>query len=74
MTQDEAIQVAVNVLYHEIDIPDDDEIIPTRVERIDEGWYIECNSRIFMETDDPMYALVTAPIIVAHDGTSRFVF
>lgn len=74
MDKDEAIEIALQVLYKEIEIPDEDEIVVTYIEETDEGWHIECNSRIFMETDDPLYALVTAPIMVRPDGTYRFVF
>ncbi len=74
MTQDEAIQIALDVLYREIDVPDDDEIVPTHIEDTDEGWYIECNSRIYVEREDLMYALVIAPLMVHPDGSHRFIF
>lgn len=74
MTQDEAIQIALEVLYREIDVPDDDEIVPTHIEDTNEGWYIECNSRIYVETEDLMYALVIAPLMVHPDGSYRFIF
>lgn len=74
MTQDEAIQIALEVLYREIDIPDDDEIVPTHIEGTDDGWYIECNSRVYVETEDLMYALVIAPLMIHPDGTYRFIF
>lgn len=74
MTQAEAIQVALEVLYKEIDIPDDDEIIPTHIEETGEGWYIECNSKVYLETEDLMYALVIAPLMIHFDGTHRFIF
>jgi Immunity protein 35 len=74
MKQADAIDIALKVLYQEIEIPQEDEIIVTEIEETDEGWLIQCNSRIFMETDDPMYALVTAPIFINRDGSHHFVF
>jgi hypothetical protein len=74
MNQDEAIKIALKVLYKEVDIPQEDEIICTHIEERDEGWYIECNSRIYTETDDLMYALVLAPLMIHSDGSHRFVF
>ena len=74
MTADEAIKVALDVLYKEIEIPEEDDIICTQIEETDEGFYIECNSRIYTEKDDLMYALVLAPIVVRSDGSYSFVF
>lgn len=74
MNADDAIAIALNVLYQEIEMPSEDEIIVTRLEEHEEGWVIECNSRIFMERDDPMFALVIAPLLVRPDGSYRFVF
>lgn len=74
MNADDAIAIALNILYQELEIPADDEIIVTHIEEVEEGWYMECNSRIFVETDDPMYGLVIAPLLVRHDGSHRFVF
>lgn len=74
MSEDEAIEVAQQVLYKEIEIPDEDEIVCVHIEEVDEGYYMEFNSRIYMETEDLMYALVVAPIIVHPDGSYRFVF
>jgi hypothetical protein len=74
MNADDAIAIALEVLYQELEIPSDDEIIVTRIEEGEEGWCIECNSRRFMETDDVLYALVIAPILVHRDGSYRFVF
>lgn len=74
MDQDQAAQIALDVLYQEVELAEGDEIVITYMEEIEEGWYVECNSRFYMETDDPIYALVTAPIIVRHDGSYRFVF
>lgn len=74
MSEDEAIEIALEILYKEIDIPDDDEIVCTQIEETDEGYYIECNSRVYMETGDLMYALVIAPIMVHPDGSYRFIF
>ena len=74
MTEDEAIEVALEVLYKEIDIPDEDEIVCIQIEKVEEGFYIECNSRIYMETEDLMYALVIAPLIIRPDASYRFVF
>lgn len=74
MNQSQAINIAIDVLYQEIEIPEEDEIIPTHVEEHEEGWYIECNSRLFLETDNPLYALVTAPLMIYRDGTYRFIF
>jgi 20S proteasome alpha/beta subunit len=74
MDQDTAIEIALKALYEQVGKLEDDEIVVAHIEETEEGWYIECNSRIFLETDDPMYALVTAPIIVYHDGSYRFIF
>ena len=74
MSEDEAIEVALEILYNEIDIPDEDEIVCIHIEEVEEGFYIECNSRIYMETEDLLYALVIAPLIVRPDGSYRFVF
>lgn len=74
MSEDEAIQVALQVLYNEVEVPEDDEIVCIHIEEVDEGYYMEFNSRIYMETEDLMYALVVAPIIVHPDGSHRFVF
>ena len=74
MTADDAIAIALDVLYQELEIPADDEIIVTHIEETEEGWFMECNSRIFVETDDPLYGLVIAPILVRPDGSYRFVF
>jgi|GEM_PF-3453799 len=74
MSEDEAIEIALEVLYKEIDVPDDDEIVCTQIEKTDEGYYIECNSRVYMETEDLMYALVIAPLMIRPDGSHRFVF
>jgi hypothetical protein len=69
-----AIAIAKKVLYQEIDLPDDDDIVVTHIEETDEGWIIECNSKQFIETEDLNYALVIAPIRVREDGSHRFVF
>ena len=74
MDKQGAIAIAKKVLLTEIAIPDDDEIIVTHIEETDEGWFIECNSKQFIETDDLSYALVIAPIMVRTDGSHRFVF
>ena len=74
MNADDAIAIALDILYKELEIPADDEIIVTQLEETEEGWFIEANSRIFVETDDPMYGLVIAPLLVRHDGSYRFVF
>ena len=74
MDKQGAISIAKKVLLKEIDIPDDDEIVVTHIEETDEGWFIECNSKHFLETDDLSYALVIAPIMVSSDGSHRFVF
>ena len=74
MNADDAIAIALEILYQELEIPSDDEIIVTQIEEGDEGWLIECNSRIYVETDDPFYGLVIAPILVRRDGSHRFVF
>lgn len=74
MDKQGAIAIAKKVLYGEIDIPDDDEIIVTHIEETDEGWFIECNSKRFVEDDDLMYALVIAPLMIGDDGSHRFVF
>ncbi len=74
ISQDEAIAIALDVLYQSAELPDGDEIAITYIEEVENGWYMEANSRTFLETDDPSYAFVTAPIIVHHDGTYRFVF
>lgn len=75
MDQDTAIGIALDVLNQEIgELEDDDEIVVAHIEETEEGWYIECNSRIYLQTDDPMYALVTAPIMIHHDGSYRFIF
>lgn len=74
MTQDQAIEIVLGVLYQEIDMPDDDEIICTKIEQTADGWHIECNSRVYVETDDLMYALVLAPLMIFPDGRHQFVF
>lgn len=74
MTEDDAIQIALEVLYHEVDVPDEDEIVCIHLEETEEGYYMEFNSRIYMETEDLMYALVIAPIMVHPDGSYRFIF
>ncbi|MGJ3239460.1 MAG: YrhB domain-containing protein [Anaerolineae bacterium] len=74
MTQDEALQIAQEILAQQIDIADDDAIICTHAETTDEGWYLECNSRKYIETDDLLYALVVAPLVIRPDGTHRFVY
>ncbi len=74
MTKDEAIEIALGILYKEIDIPDEDEIVCVKAEKVEEGFFIECNSRIFTETEDLMYALVIAPLMIRPDGSHRFVF
>jgi hypothetical protein len=74
MNADDAIAIALEILYKELEIPSDDEIIVTHLEETEEGWFMECNSRIYVETDDPMYGLVIAPLLVRHDGSYRFIF
>lgn len=76
MDEDTAIGIALEAMYEQIGELDDedDEIVVSHIEETEEGWYIECNSRIYLETNDPMYALVTAPIMVYHDGAYRFIF
>ncbi|MGB7342375.1 MAG: YrhB domain-containing protein [Phototrophicaceae bacterium] len=74
MTAEEAIDIARTVLYREIDVPDNDDIICTHIEQTDEGWYIECNSRIYTETDDLLYALVLAPLMIFPNGKHKFIF
>ena len=74
MSQAEAIEIALKVLYNEIDIPEEDKIVCIYIEKIDEGYHLEFNSHIYMESEDLMYALVIAPIIVHPDGSHRFVF
>lgn len=74
MNANDAIAIALEILYQELEIPADDEIIVTQIEEVEDGWLIECNSRIFVETDDPFYGLVIAPLLVRHDGSYRFVF
>ena len=74
MTRDQAIDIALEALYNEIDIPDEDEIVCVHFEQTDQGWYLECNSRIYAETGDLLYALVIAPIMVHPDGSYRFIF
>jgi hypothetical protein len=69
-----AIAIAKKVLYKEIDLPDGDDIVVTHIEETDEGWFIECNSKQFIETEDLNFALVIAPIMVREDGSHRFVF
>jgi hypothetical protein len=74
MDKQSAIAIAKKVLHSEIELPDDDDIVVTYIEETDEGWFIECNSKIFVETDDPMFALVTAPLMVHDDGSYHFIF
>ena len=75
MDQDTAIEIALGVLNQEIgELEDGDNIAITHIEETEEGWYIECNSRIYLETDDLLYALVIAPIMIHHDGSYRFIF
>jgi len=76
MDEDTAIQIALEAMYEQIGDLDDeeDEIVVSHIEETEEGWYIECNSRVYLETDDPMYALITAPIMVHPDGSHRFIF
>lgn len=76
MDENTAIQIALEAMYEQIgDLDDDeDEIVASHIEETEDGWYIECNSRIYLETNDPMYALVTAPIMVYEDGSYRFIF
>lgn len=76
MDENAAIEIALGAMYEQIGDLDDenDEIVASYIEETEEGWYIECNSRIFLETNDPLYALVTAPIMVYEDGSYRFIF
>jgi hypothetical protein len=74
MDKQSAIAIAKKVLHSEIELPDDDDIVVNYIEETDVGWFIEFNSKIFVETDDPMFALVTAPLMVHDDGSYHFIF
>ena len=76
MDEASAIQIALEAIYEQIGDLDDenDEVVVSHIEETDEGWYVECNSRIFLETEDPLYALVTAPLMIYPDGSYRFIF
>ena len=74
MTREEAITIAKTILLNEIDIPQEDDIICIASDQTDEGWVLECNSRIYVETDDLRYALVVAPLLIHFDGSHQFVF
>lgn len=75
MDEDAAIQIAIEAILEQVgEISEGDEIVASYIEETEEGWYIECNSRTFLETDNPLYALVTAPVMVHPDGSYRFIF
>lgn len=74
MDQETAATIALNVMYEESDLVEGDEIVITYMEETEEGWYVECNSRMYLETDDPIYALVAAPLMIHEDGSYRKIF
>ena len=74
MDQETAAMIALDVMAQEAEITEGDEIVITYMEETEEGWYVECNSRYFLETDNPLYALVAAPLMIYSDGSYRKIF